>query len=48
MLKKNEKIIKLPVNTGQDMFSGEIYFHWPLNLTEKVDKIVAKTSFFFA
>jgi len=30
------------------MFSGEIYYYWPLNSSEKVDKIVGKTSFFFA
>jgi len=24
---KNEKILKLPVNTGQVMFSGEIYYY---------------------
>jgi len=27
------------------MLSGEIYYYWPLNLSEK---IVGKTSFFFA
>jgi len=35
-------------NTGQVMFSGEIYYNWPFNSSEKVDKIVGKTSFFFA
>jgi len=50
MLKKikNEKIIKLTVNTGQVMFSGEIYYYWPLNSSEKVDKIVGKRLFFIA
>jgi len=45
MLKKiiNEK--KLTVNTGQVMFSGEIYYHSSLN---SVDEIVGKTSLFFA
>jgi len=47
MLKK-WKQIKLTVNTGQVMFSGEIYYYWPLNSGEKVDKIVGKISFFFA
>jgi len=36
------------VNTGQVMFSGEIYFYWPLNSSEKDDKIDGETSFFFA
>ena len=45
---KNDKIIKLTVNTGQVMFSGEIYYYWPLNSSEKVHKIVGKTSIFFA
>ena len=45
---KNEKIIKLTVNTGPVMFSGEIYYYWPLNSSEKVDKIIGKTSLFFA
>jgi len=50
MLKKNKKwkIIKLMDNTGLVMFSEEIYYYWPLNSSEKVDKIVGKTSFFFA
>ena len=39
---------KITVNAGQVMFSGEIYYYWPLNSSEKVDKIVDKTSFFFA
>jgi len=39
---------KIAVNTVQVMFSGEIYYYWPLNSSEKVDKIVGKTSFFFA
>jgi len=42
MLKK--KILKLTVNTGQVMFSGEIYYYWPLN---SVDKSLVK-QFFFA
>jgi len=33
------------VNTGQVMFSEEIYYYWHPN---SVDKIVGKTSFFFA
>ena len=44
---KNENN-KIMVNTGQVMFSGEIYQQWHLNSSEKVDKIVGKTSFFFA
>jgi len=38
MLKKqkNEER-KITVNTGQVMFSGEIYYYWPIN---SVDKIV--------
>jgi len=44
MLKKNKE--KLTVNTGQVMFSGEIYYYWPLNSSEKVDNIVGKTFFF--
>jgi len=39
--KRNKK--KLTVNTGQVIFSGEIYYNTPLN---SVDKIVGKTSFF--
>ena len=31
---------KITVKTGQVMFSGEIYYYWPLNSSEKVDKIV--------
>ena len=47
MLKKKKwKIKKLMVKTGRVMFSGEIYYYWPLNSCEKVDKIVGKTSFF--
>ena len=38
-----EKIIKLTVNTV--MFSGEIYYYWPLNSSKKVDKIVVKHRF---
>jgi len=39
MLKKNEKNkLKLTVNTGQVMFSGEIYYYWPLNLVEKKNR----------
>jgi len=48
MLKKikNNKIkVKY---SGQVMFSGEIYNYRPLNSSEKVDKIVGKTLFFFA
>ena len=45
---KKKQMKKNPVNTGQVMFSGEIYYYWPLNSSEKVDKIVSKTSFFFA
>jgi len=30
------------------MFSGEIYYYWHFNSSEKVDKIVGKTLFFFA
>jgi len=48
MLKQNKEIIKFTVNTGQVMFKGEICYYWPLNSSEKVDKIVGKTSFFFA
>jgi len=32
---KNEKILKLTVNTCQVMFSGEIYYYWPLNSVDK-------------
>jgi len=32
--------IKLTVSTGQVIFSGEIYYYWPLNSSKKVDKIV--------
>ena len=35
MLKKT-----ITVNTSQVMFSGEIYYYWPLNSSEKIDKIV--------
>jgi len=35
---------KITVNTGQVMFSGEIYYYWTLNSSENVDKIVGKTS----
>ena len=28
-------MIKLKVNTGQVMFSGEIYYYWPLISVEK-------------
>ena len=50
MLKKYKmnKKLKLMVNTGQVMFSGEIYYYWPFNSSEKVDKIIGKTLFFFA
>jgi len=30
------------------MFSEKIFYYWQLNSNEKVDKIVVKTSFFFA
>jgi len=42
MLKKiDKKIIKLTVfNTGQVMFSGEIYYYWPLI---QLKKIVSQT-----
>jgi len=43
---KNEKI--LTVNNVQVLLSREIYYYWPLNSNEKVDKIVGKISFFFA
>jgi len=33
---------KITVNTGQVMFSEEIYYYWPLNWSEKVDKIVGR------
>ena len=41
MLKKLKMkiIIKLTVNTGQVMFSGEIYYYWPLNSSDKNDKV---------
>ena len=45
---KMNKIIQLTVKTGQVMFSGEIYYYWPLNSSENVNKIVGNTSFFFA
>ena len=50
MLKKYKmkKILKLTVNTGQVMFLGEIYYYWPFNSSEKVDKIIGKTSVFKA
>ena len=44
---KNEEK-KITLNTGQVMFSGEIYYYRPLNSSEKVGKIVGKTLFFFA
>jgi len=37
-----KKILKLTVNTGQVMFSGEIYYYWPLN---SVDKSLVKHRF---
>jgi len=46
MLKKMKIILKLTVNTGQVMFSGEIYYYLPLNSSDKVDKNVGKTYFF--
>jgi len=36
------------VNTGQVMFIREIYYYWPFNSSGKNDRIVVKTSFFFA
>ena len=30
-----KKILKLTVNTGQDIFSGEIFYYWPLYSVEK-------------
>jgi len=37
MLKKSKmkKILKWTVNTDQVMFSGEIYYYWPLNSVDK-------------
>jgi len=32
---KNKKWIKLTVNTGQVIFSGEIYYYGPLNTVDK-------------
>jgi len=40
--KKWMKILKLMLNTGQVMFSGEIYYYWPLN---SVDKLLVKHRF---
>jgi len=37
-IKKMKNMIKLRVNTGQVMFSGEIYYNLPLNSSDKVDK----------
>jgi len=48
MLKQLKMKNKKMVNTGLVMFSGEIYYYWPLSSIEKVEKIVGKTSFFFA
>jgi len=42
---KMKKKVKLTVKIGQAMFSGEIYYYWPLNLSEKIDKITGKTTF---
>ena len=39
---KVKTILKLTVNTGQVMFSGEIYYYWPLN---SVDKSLVKHHF---
>ena len=44
---RNEKK-KLTVNNGLVLFSGLIHYYWPINFSEKVDRIVGKTSFFFA
>ena len=36
-----KQIIKLPANTGQVMFSGEIYYNYRhIKSSKKVDKIV--------
>jgi len=40
---KNEKQNKINGKYLLVMFSGEIYYYWHLNLSEKVDKIVGKT-----
>ena len=37
MLQKMRKTFT--VNTGQVMFSGEIYYYWPLNSSEKSGNI---------
>ena len=42
IIKENKKEIKLTVNIGQVMFSGEIYYYWPLN---SVDKLLVKHRF---
>jgi len=39
---KNVSFIKLTVNTGHAIFSGEIYYYWPLN---SVDKTLVKHRF---
>ena len=44
MLKKDGKK-QLMVSTGQVMFNGENYYYWPLNSSEKVDKIIGETWF---
>jgi len=36
------------VNTDQAMLSGKIYYYWHLNSSEKINKIIGKTLFFFA
>jgi len=38
MLKKNKNEKTLTVNTGQVMYSGEIYYYWPLNSVDKIFK----------
>ena len=41
-----KKILKLTVKNGLVLFSGLIHYYWPINFSEKVDRIVGKTSFF--
>jgi len=41
---KKRQILKLTVKTGQVMFSGEIYYYWPLN---SVDKSLANIVFHY-
>ena len=37
MLKKWTNILKLTVNTGQVVFSGEIYYYWPLKVGKHIE-----------